>query len=188
VSVVNADLVSRRQGCRPWGFDYSAVLGVDFVLAPGETSQVKTWVFQLSRIESFGFSCEFDFAFAEDLPPVLLTDLQPAQIPQDPYVLRSIRLDGWVLSLDVGFSGCSPDHPLVLHAGRSFMESWPVQTWLLLAHDDLDEPCDAAFQRTLQFDLRPIQEEHVRAYGSPGRVRLQFRDFQGTLHTLELEP
>jgi len=187
-SVANADLVSRRPGCRPWGFDYSSLMGDDFKLAPGETSQAKTWVFERPHLVSFGFSCELDFALQPSIAPVLLTDRQPEEIPQDHYLLGGFHLEGSILSLDVGFSGCSPDHPFTLYAGRRFMESWPVQTWLLLSHDDRDEACDAAFQRTVSFDLDPIRQEYRRVYGSAGTVRLRFRDFQGALHVIDLEP
>jgi hypothetical protein len=113
------------------------------------------------------------------LPPVVLTDMQPDQIDQDFYHLLSATLERELFSIRVGYSGCSDDHPFTLYAGRGFMESLPVQTWMLLAHDDLDEPCDAYFETTLSFDLGPIQDAHIEDYGAPGIVRIRFRDFHG---------
>ncbi|MCL1594332.1 MAG: hypothetical protein M3132_08285, partial [Actinomycetia bacterium] len=119
-----------------------------------------------------------------DPPPpipseVVLTDLSPDEIDQDFYHLISAQLDGESFSIRVGYSGCSPDHPFTLYAGRRFMESMPVQTWMLLAHDDRDEFCLAYFEETLTFDLGPIQDAHIEDYGAPGIVLIRFRDFEG---------
>jgi len=59
------------------------------------------------------------------------------------------------------------------------MESLPVQTWMLLAHNDRDEACRAYFEKTLFFDVGPIQEAHIEDYGAPGIVRIRFQDFEG---------
>jgi hypothetical protein len=112
-------------------------------------------------------------------PLVVLTDLPPDEIDQDFYHLIWAELEGELFSIHVGYSGCSPDHPFTLYAARGFMESLPVQTWMLLAHDDRGEPCDAYFEKTLFFDLGPIQEAHIEDYGAPGIVRIRFRDFEG---------
>ncbi|RKZ13562.1 hypothetical protein DRQ53_08520 [bacterium] len=110
---------------------------------------------------------------------VELTERDPKEIDQDRYQLISAELDGELLHIRVGYSGCSPDHPFTLYAGRPFMESSPVQTWMLLAHDDRDELCKAWFEKTLLFDLGPIQDAHIEDYGEPGIVRIRFRDFEG---------
>ncbi len=126
----------------------------------------------------------------DPIPAVVLTDSFPLPdaIPQDPYSLLEARLDGDVFTLRVGFGGCAADHPFKLFAGRSFMESFPVQTWVSLAHDDRDEPCDAFFQRTLRFDLDPIRQEHIRQYGGPAVVGLRFRDSQGNERFFDFGP
>jgi hypothetical protein len=125
---------------------------------------------------------------APPIPLLLMTDRQPDDIAQDPYDLLDAKLAGDILNLRVGISGCSPDHPFDLYAGRGFMESNPVQTWALLAHDDRDEPCDAYFERTLQFDLSALRAQHVRAYGRTGVVILRFRDFRGNVTRFEFGP
>jgi hypothetical protein len=112
-------------------------------------------------------------------PLVVLTDLSPEEIDQSPYQLIWAELEGELLSIRVGYSGCTRDHPFTLHAARGFMESLPVQTWMLLAHDDRGEACRAYFERTLFFDLSPIQQAHIEDYGVPGIVRIHFRDFRG---------
>jgi len=123
-----------------------------------------------------------------NVPLLAMTDRRPEDIEQDPYSLMAAKLEGDILTLRVGISGCSPDHPFALFASRGFMESNPVQTWALLAHDDRGEFCDAWFERTLQFDLAPLRSEHIRAYGRPGVVILRFRDFHGNETRFEFGP
>lgn len=120
--------------------------------------------------------------------PVVLTDLPPDQIAQDSYQPIWAKLVGNTFYIRVGYSGCSPDHPFTLYAGRSFMESDPVQTWMVLQHDDRGEACLAYFENTLAFDLTPIQEAHIQDYGSPGKVLLRFRDFMGNEQEFTYDP
>jgi hypothetical protein len=68
------------------------------------------------------------------------------------------------------------------------MESLPVQTWMLLAHDGRDELCAAYFEKTLVFNLGPIQEAYIEDYGAPGMVQIRFRDFDGDETEFLLEP
>jgi hypothetical protein len=121
-------------------------------------------------------------------PAVRLTTADPDSIPQDHYNLNSIELRGDVLVLQVGFSGCQPDHPFTLWAGRNFMESDPVQTWAVLEHDGLGEPCEAYWMRELEFDLSPLRRAYVEQYGQPGLIVLRFLDFQGVEHRFEFGP
>jgi hypothetical protein len=115
----------------------------------------------------------------EEVRPAEMTDLRPEQIHQDPYRLLEAHLRGDFLVMRVSFGGCGPDHPFSLFISGAFMESNPVQTWALLSHDDLDEECDAVFERTLKFDLGPLRRAYTAAYGQPGPVVVRLRNFQG---------
>jgi hypothetical protein len=57
VVVANADVQDGRRA----GFDYSASLGDDAVLSPGETSGVRTWVFRVPALAPFQFSARAEF-------------------------------------------------------------------------------------------------------------------------------
>jgi hypothetical protein len=131
-----------------------------------------------------------DFGITNDLPrrtpPVILYDGPADSLSLDQYHYLEGSLEDSILTLRVGISGCSPEHPLQLYMVGGFMESLPVQARLLLAHDDLGELCDAYFERTLQFNLRPIQEAYRRSYGPEGVILLRFQDWQGEIHTFEL--
>lgn len=134
----------------------------------------------------FGAVC----AACGDVPrPVRLTLAPPDSLqPQNYYFLQDSWIEGSILHLRVGFSGCEPDHPFELVAGRHFMESMPVATWLRLLHDDRGELCEAWWEQDLQFDLRPIQDAHIADYGEPGEVRLRLQTPDGQIHEFRLEP
>ena len=137
-------------------------------------------------------NADFGFAFGpcnEPLAPVMLSDLEPSEIePQDPYALDELRVAGDLLILRIGFSGCSPDHPFELYAADELL--WPVPEdelpplvpWMVLSHDDRDEPCDAYFVRTLAFDLSPLSQLHE------GPMNVHFHDAAGGIHEFVYEP
>jgi hypothetical protein len=122
-----------------------------------------------------------------NVPPVILIEGPKDSLSLDPYTYLGGSLQGSVLTLRVGFSGCGPDHPFQLYMVGGFMESFPVQARIVLAHDDRGELCDAYWERELQWDLRPIQEAYRQSYGSGGVIRLRFEDNQGQTHYFELE-
>ena len=130
----------------------------------------------------------------EPVALVLLTNANPADIEQDLYTLTNAWLEGDILSLQVGYAGCQPEHPFILYAGRDFQESNPVQTWMLLAYDDLGEACFCQlgafcyFEKILQFDLDPIRKAHIEDYGAAGVVRLLLRGFRGNQQAFTFGP
>ena len=63
-----------------------------------------------------------------------------------------------------------------------------MQTWALLSHDDLGEPCDMYFERSLRFDLALLRRAYILTYGAPGVVRIRFRDHQGEEHEFVFGP
>lgn len=132
------------------------------VIAPAENG----------KLESFDAA---DFGIANDIGdqpvPIQYADTE-AGIPQDHWLLVNVGLSGTVLSLNVGFSGCGPDHPLALYWVGPFMESNPVQARLVLSHDSRGEACDAYFTRLVATDLTPIRTAYRRQYGQSGPILL----------------
>ena len=59
------------------------------------------------------------------------------------------------------------------------MESFPVQTWAVVSHDDRGELCRAHFERWLEFDLQPLRDAYQDDYHEPGQVILRLRDYLG---------
>jgi hypothetical protein len=124
----------------------------------------------------------------DSLPRVILTPQPPQELQSAPYLLARGRLDGNILRLRVGYSGCQPDHPFRLFMAGGFMESAPVQANLVLVHDDLGEECDAAFERSLSFQLGPIRRAYTVTYGDSGPIRLNLWQSGSIVATFLLGP
>ena len=119
-----------------------------------------------------------------DLPPVVFTDSLPSELHFAPWNLIAAGIEEDRLSLRVGFSGCQPEHPWTFYISGGFMESWPVQVKGVLVHER-EEDCDAYFEKALHFDLRPLKEAYIAAYGPDGRLLLNLIDYQNAMHQLE---
>jgi hypothetical protein len=60
---------------------------------------------------------------------------------------------------------------------------------MLLQHDDLGEFCEAYWQRDLEFDLTPLGDAVIDAFGGPQPIIVMFRDFEGnTVREFEFNP
>ncbi len=82
----------------------------------------------------------------------------------DPYTLDGATLEGDTLFVDVSYGGGCETHTWELCWDGSFAQSYPVQVWVELGHDDHDDPCDAWISETLSFDLSPLAEAYEDAY------------------------
>lgn len=142
-------------------------------------------------VQSYG-DANFGFVFGpcvEPLPRVILTNRDPDTIePQDMYTLEELRVEGDVLVLRVGFSGCSADHPFALYAANEPLHppaegpGLPVLLpWMRLMHDDGGELCDAYFVRTIAFDLSPLREFQTA-------MTVDFFDWYGEPHPFFYQP
>ena len=101
---------------------------------------------------------------------VQFTDLRPGQLHHAPWTLLGADAWGPLLSLQVGYSGCGPAHAFSLWMSGGFQETSPPRAVLTLVHEN-EEMCDAYFTQQAAFDLRPLFERYLAAYG-PGRLVL----------------
>ncbi len=116
------------------------------------------------------------------VPMIEFTDRTPDDLIIAPWSLLEASIDRQVLRMHVGLSGCQPDHPFSLWMSGGFMESEPVQVNIVLVNE-LEEDCDAWFERELEFDLGPLQEAYMQAYG-PGELVLNLIQPDGTQQEL----
>ncbi len=68
--------------------------------------------------------------------------------------------------LSVSFSytgGCCDEHDLNLIWDGSVAESFPVQVWVRVLHDNQD-PCDAIETKTLEYDVSSFGEKPARIH------------------------
>jgi len=137
-----------------------------------------------------GAAGELDLLLRSVLPIIIDWNSQPDDWPRAPMLLREYSLVGSVLSLDVEYGGGCATHELDLVALGGWLESFPVQVNVLVAHEDHDDACDALIRRTLRFNLMPLREDYEASYsvGEPGEttiiLRLTVPD-GGELRTIE---
>ena len=124
-----------------------------------------------------GAVAELDLLLRGVLPIIIDWNARPDDWPADQLLLRDFSVVGSVLSLDVEYGGGCVAHELDLVAWGGWLESFPVQVNVLLAHEDHDDACEALIRRTLQFNLIPLEEEYVASYGEgdPGETTLVLR-------------
>ncbi len=117
-------------------------------------------------------------------PPVLPAPVPLDSLGGDHYAYLAGRLEGPILWLRVGYSGCQPEHPLQLFWEPGPQASPLPHVNLALVHDGLGEMCDAYWERGAGFDLTPLRA----AMGVRGLIVLHFKDFQGEWHHFEWYP
>lgn len=101
----------------------------------------------------------------------------PASWGDDEYVLNGAAIVGDALTLNVSYGGGCATHRFTLVASEAFMESFPVQLAVLLAHDANGDACEAWLTEAYRFDLRVIRDRYREAYGrGPGEVVLLLDD------------
>jgi hypothetical protein len=107
--------------------------------------------------------------------PILVDDGQPVEgAPDDAVEILEASLEAPLLDLTVRYSGGCARHAFDLVVASGWKESYPVQVDVDLAHEDPGDPCDALPTETLRFDLTPLREAYVEAYGSgPGAIAMQ---------------
>jgi hypothetical protein len=84
--------------------------------------------------------------------------------PSDPVSIISAEVRGDSLELGVQFGGGCRDHEFGLITNGVFAESYPVQTWVKLAHDANGDMCKALLSRVLRFDLSPLKALYNSSY------------------------
>ncbi len=103
------------------------------------------------------------------LPFIVDFDSRPDDWPGQPWALKGYALERPVLTLDVEYGGGCEDHEFDLVAWGGWLESFPVQVNVLLAHEDHGDACDALLTSELRFDLTPLERAYAAAYGGPAR-------------------
>lgn len=137
---------------------------------------------QLQSFLDANFGMYTDLPFGP--PPIQFTDLPPSDLHYELWnLIEASVIEDHIMRLEVGFSGCQPEHPFSLWMSGGFMESMPVQVNLVPVHD-LAEDCDAAFTGVRDFNLWPLRERFLEAYG-PGVLLLNVIDFNGDVQQIE---
>lgn len=92
----------------------------------------------------------------------------------DPATIDSAYVVGDILHLHLSYGGCGTHAVALLQTGP-FMESFPVQVLLSLAHDARGEACRMLVRSQERFDLTALKESYRTAYRSSGTILLRVR-------------
>ena len=107
---------------------------------------------------------------------IITPDATDPKWPTDPVTIDAVRIEGDSLVLNVAFGGGCRPHTFFLLGDAVWMESYPVQTGLRLAHEDNNDNCKALVSRVLRFDLSPLKDTYRDSYqASTGIIRLRIQ-------------
>ena len=95
----------------------------------------------------------------------------------DAYTINAATLEGDTLTLNVSYGGGCEKHVFTLVAESRFLESYPVQLRVSLAHNANDDPCEDAITEDYHFDLTPLKETYQKGYQTDtGKIALRLKD------------
>ena len=99
----------------------------------------------------------------------------------DDYTLNNAAIDEDTLQINVSYSGGCEKHEFTLVASDTFLESFPVQLHVSLAHNANGDTCEAYPTEKYQFDLTPIKTMYQEAYRQQaGTIVLLLKDAPNT--------
>ena len=82
----------------------------------------------------------------------------------DPFVLNAATITGDTLTVNASYGGGCRTHEFTLVASDVFLESYPVQLAVALAHEANGDLCRAWLTEEHDFDLTPIKRMYQNAY------------------------
>ena len=107
---------------------------------------------------------------------VITPDTDAPHWPSDQVTIQGFTIRGDSLELAVTFGGGCRDHGFTLLSDAAWMESYPVQVGVKLAHDANGDNCKALLSRVLRFDLSPLKAAYAASYqATSGIMKLNIR-------------
>ena len=95
----------------------------------------------------------------------------------DRYTINAATLQGDTLTVNVSYSGGCETHEFTLVAEERFLESFPVQLRVSLAHNANGDRCKAWITEAYHFDLTPLKEVYQKGYRTDtGAIVLRLKD------------
>ena len=82
----------------------------------------------------------------------------------DAYVINTATVKGETLRVNVSYSGGCETHEFTLVAEPRFLESFPVQLRVSIAHNANGDTCQDSITEDHVFDLTPIKEVYQKGY------------------------
>lgn len=108
-----------------------------------------------------------------------LATFNRSDYPDDPVDVVSAEIVGDSLDVVVRFSGGCEAHELRLIATNYWLESYPVQLFSEIVHEDPGDPCDAIVEERARFGLAGLRQSYFESYAPPGDVIIRVYDSDG---------
>ena len=104
----------------------------------------------------------------------------------DAYVINAAKIEGDTLHVNVSYTGGCETHAFTLVAEERFLESFPVQLRVSLAHNANSDTCKDSITEDRSFDLTPIKEVYQKGYRTEtGTIVLRLKDAPPSALTYE---
>ena len=84
----------------------------------------------------------------------------------DAYVINAATIEDDTLRINVSYTGGCETHEFTLVAEPRFLESFPVQLRVSLAHNANGDICEDSLTEDHTFDLTPIKTAYQKGYGT----------------------
>ena len=95
----------------------------------------------------------------------------------DAYTINAATIEDDILSIDVSYGGGCETHVFTLVTESMFLESFPVQLRVSLAHNANGDTCEALITEVHHFDLTPIKEVYQKGYQTDeGTIVIRLKD------------
>lgn len=87
-----------------------------------------------------------------------------AEAPRDSIYINNLKISNQYLSINFSYGGGCQKHEFFLIGSEQYMESYPVQTNILLSHNSNNDSCLAWFTEVKIFDLTPLKLQYQELY------------------------
>ncbi len=95
----------------------------------------------------------------------------------DEYVINTATIENDILHINVSYTGGCETHEFTLVAEPRFLESFPVQLRVSLAHNANSDTCEDSITEDHQFDLTPLKEVYQKGYRTDqGTIVLRLKE------------
>jgi hypothetical protein len=103
--------------------------------------------------------------------------MTPEASGTDAYVINAATIEADTLRVNVSYTGGCETHAFTLVAEPRFLESFPVQQRVSIAHNANGDTCQDSITEDHVFDLTPIKEVYQKGYQTDtGTIVLRLKD------------
>jgi hypothetical protein len=106
-------------------------------------------------------------------PPILLDEFEFENASRDDFSFVDVYISNNHLYIKISYFGGCASHDFSLIGTGTFLEKSPVETSIVLSHEDNGDNCDALLVESLVFDLTPLKDLYYESYAkSSGTITI----------------